>query len=197
MRVRTVFVMSVLVSICALLVFTPKQGFAAKETGNPNSFQLQSGDRVEIVVYREQDLSGIYEIDPTGKLTFPLIGEMKVAGLEIETLREMLISHLKKYLVDPQVSIARSEATIKSISVLGQVTKPGVYDYAPGLTLMRLISAAGGFSEFANKKKIKIVRLVHGEKKVMAVNSLDIINGRKEDPHIESGDIIFVPESVF
>ena len=75
--------------------------------------------------------------------------------------------------------------------------KPGIYDFAPGSTLMRLISTAGGFAESANRKKIKIVRLVGGEKKVIVINTSDIINGNTDDPKIESGDIIFVPETIF
>ncbi len=192
---------SVLFLVVVLLylpsLFTVKQAFAAKETSESNSFQLQIGNRLEVLVYREDDLSGVYEIDPSGKLTFPLIGEIQVAGLKIEKLREELTSRLKKYLVDPQVSISRAEDTTKSISVLGHVMKPGIYDYAPGSTLMRLISTAGGFAESASKKKIKIVRMVSGEKKVVVINSLDIINGTLDDPKLESGDIIFVPESIF
>ncbi len=164
---------------------------------NSEAFQLQFGNRLKVTVYREEDLSGVYEIDPSGNLNFPLIGEIHAAGLEIEKLRQELTSGLKKYLVDPQVAISRAEDTAQSISVLGHVSKPGVYDYAPGSTLMRLISTAGGFSESANKRKIKIVRMVGREKKMIIVNSLDIINGSVDDPKLESSDIIFVPESIF
>lgn len=178
-------------------LFAANPAIAGIESSEPNSFQLQTGNRLEIVVYREEDLSGVYEIDPSGNLTFPLIGEIQAAGLEVEKFREELNTRLKKYLVNPQISISRAEDTTKSISVLGHVTKPGIYDYAPGSTLMRLISAAGGFSESANKRKIKIVRLVSGEKKVILINSLNIINGSADDPKLESGDIIFIPESIF
>ena len=178
-------------------LFLVSPAVAVNEAGDSNSFQLQTGNRLKVVVYRETDLSGVYEIDPSGKLTFPLIGEIQAAGLGIEKLREELTSRLKKYLVDPQVSVSRSEDTTKSISVLGHVMKPGIYDYAPGSTLMRLISTAGGFAESANKRKIKIVRMADGEKKVIVVNSSDIINGATNDLKLESGDIIFVPESIF
>ena len=164
---------------------------------NSDSFQLQYGSRLQITVYREEDLSGIYEIDPSGKLNFPLIGEIQASGLEMEQMRSELTSRLKKYLIDPQVTISRAEDSAKSISVLGHVTKPGIYEYAPGSTLMRLISASGGFAESANKRKIKIVRMVDREKKMIIVNSLDIINGSVDDPKLEAGDIVFVPESIF
>lgn len=188
---------SVLILFSLPSIFMPTQAFAEKAANESSSFQLQPGNRLEILVYREDDLSGVYEIGPSGKLTFPLIGEVPAAGLEIDKLREELIARLKKYLVDPQLSISRAEDATKSISVLGHVMKPGVYDYAPGSTLMRLVSTAGGFAESANKRKVKIVRLIQGEKKVIEINSSDIMNGSIDDPKLESGDIIFVPESIF
>ncbi len=207
MRCSTVYIYRslkfflVLVLVASLYVPSLPLGirlsFAAEETGEVSSFQIQPGGRLKITVYREQDLSGVYEVDPSGKLTFPLIGEIQVAGLRIGELRDKLISDLKKYLVNPQVGISRAEDAVKSISVLGHVAKPGTYDYAPGSTLMRLISAAGGFSESANKRKIKIVRAFDGKKKIIIVNGSDIINGEAADPPIEAGDIVFVPESIF
>lgn len=162
-----------------------------------SSFVLQPGDRLQITVYREDDLSGVYEIDPSGLLTFPLVGEMRVAGLRVDELLERLNWNLKKFLIYPQVTITRAKSAAKSISVLGQVKKPGAFDYAPGLTVMRMISQAGGFERAANKKKIKLVRMVHGEKDALVVNGVAIINGEQEDPIVEPGDMIFVSESLF
>lgn len=196
MKCNSVFIPPFVVSILFLVVRL-STAIAGIETSESSSFQLQTGNRLQIVVYREDDLSGVYEIDPSGNLTFPLIGEIQAAGLEIEKFREELNTRLKKYLVNPQVSISRAEDTTKSISVLGHVMKPGIYDYAPGSTLMRLISTASGFAESANKRKVKIVRMVDGEKKVIVTNSTDIINGTINDPKLESGDIIYVPESIF
>lgn len=170
---------------------------AFAKTEQSGSFQLQAGDRLEITVYREEDLSGVYEIDPAGSLTVPLVGEMHVAGLRVDELLERLKWNLKKYLVNPQVSISRAEATIKSISVLGQVKKPGAFDYDPGLTIMRLISRAGGFERAANKRKIRIVRMVNGKKESLIVNGAAIINGDEDDPAVEPGDMIFVSEAIF
>lgn len=190
-----IFLITVLLFLPSLFMF--RQVFAEEGLNESSSFQLQIGNRLQIIVYREEDLSGVYEIGPSGKLTFPLIGEIQAAGSEIDRLREELTLRLKKYLVDPQISISRAEDTTKSISVLGHVMKPGVYDYAPGSTLMRLVSTAGGFAESANKRKVKIVRMERGEKRVIEVNTSDIMDGRLNDPKLESGDMIFVPESIF
>ncbi len=169
--------------------------FAKVEQGS--SFQLHAGDRLAIAVYREEDLSGVYEIDPAGALNFPLVGEMRVAGLRVDELLGRLNWNLRKYLVNPQVSVSRAETTIKSISVLGQVKNPGAFDYAPGLTVMRVISQAGGFDRAANKRKIRVVRIVSGKKESFMINGSAIINGEEDDPAVESGDMIFVSEAIF
>ena len=178
-------------------VSAANEALLQKEANEVSSFQLQPGGRIDVSVYREEDLSGVYEVDPAGKINFPLIDEIQVAGLEIEKFREELTLRLKEYLVNPQVSVSRAEGNIKSISVLGRVTSPGIYDYIPGATLMRLISTAGGFAESAQTKKIRIIRMVGGVKQVMEVNASDIIKEGKKDPDIKPGDIIFVPESIF
>ena len=196
-RPLRVAVLCAVVSLYSPPAFALGEGNVQKEVGEPGSFQLQPGDRLEILVYREEDLSGVYEVDPGGQLTFPLVGEIQVVGLGVDELRAALTLSLRRYLVNPQVSISRSEGAIKSISILGDVTKPGAYDYTPRATLMRLISRAGGFAPTANKKKIKIVRMVKGEKEVVVVNGSNIINGEEDDPDIKPGDIVFVPESIF
>ena len=196
-RMVTPRVAILVVTLCLLFVSQAREGFGSKEAVESDSYQLQSGDRLEIRVYREDDLSGTYEIDPAGQISFPLVGELQAAGLGIDQFRNLLETSLQKYLVQPQVRITRLEGLIKSISVLGQAAKPGTYDYLPGSTLMRLISSAGGFSELANKKKIKIVRMADGKKKVIVVNGLDVVNGKEDDPEVRPGDIIFIPESVF
>ncbi len=172
-------------------------GSLLANSGPSNSFQLQAGDRLEITVYREADLTGVYEIDPAGTLNFPLVGEIQVGGLRVDELLSRLNWNLRKYLVNPQVSISRAEVTIKSISVLGQVKKPGAFDYTPGLTIMRLIAQAGGFERVANKRNVRILRIVNGKKESVIVNGTAIINGEAEDPAAEPGDMIFVSEAIF
>src|SRR3989344_2789071 len=88
-------------SVILAAFFYYSQAIAINEESN--SFQLQPGDRLEITVYREADLSGVYEVDPAGRINFPLIGEIQAADLEIEQFREQLASRLKEYLVIPQI----------------------------------------------------------------------------------------------
>jgi polysaccharide export outer membrane protein len=161
------------------------------------SFTLQPGDRLTVQVFREKDLTGDYTIDPSGKLMFPLVGEIQAAGLTTEELHRILVEKLRKYLINPHVSLSKAKATIKSISILGHVKKPGTFDYAEGATLMRVISMAEGFAPSANSRKIRIIRTKDDAKEVIYANAQDIVNGRTEDVELEPGDMIFVPESIF
>lgn len=162
-----------------------------------SSYQIQPGDELEIQVFREDDLSGKFQVDPSGSLNYPLVGKIEIAGMKLGEARDVLSVGLKRFLINPQVSISRAESTIKSISVLGQVKEAGTFDYAPQSSLMRVISEAGGFMPSANKKKVRIVRIENGEKKSMIVNANDIINGQSDDVELQPGDMIFVPESIF
>ena len=194
---RFIIFLSLIFSCFIVVPAFAEKGKEVKVKESVSDYQLEPGNKLEINVYREEDLTGIYEIDPSGNLTFPLIGAIKTSGLSIEQFQAGLVEKLKKYLIDPQLSISRAQGSVRSISVLGHVKTPGIYDYVPGSTLMRLISAAGGFAESANKRKIKVIRIINETKNVIVVNGVDIIDGKTDDPTIEPGDIIFVPESIF
>lgn len=158
--------------------------------------QLQPGDRVEISVFQEEKLSGNYELDSSGQITFPLAGQLTAAGKSPLEFKRILTEALRVYIIHPEVTVTRLSSG-KNISILGRVKNQGAFDYTTGLTLMRLISQAGGFDTSADKKKIRIVRMVEGQKQIVYVNASAIINGQEDDPPIQPGDMVFVPESVF
>lgn len=182
------------VVFAALFVET---GFAGVKTEEQSLSPLQAGERLQIAVYGEKDLSGVYRIDSRGNLVFPLVGKMPVGGLRIEELVERLNWNLKKYLVDPEVTISKASANFQAITVLGHVKNPGNFEYKPGLTLIRLISEAGGFETGANRQKIRILRVVNGRKRTLFANGSRIIKGKEDDPEVEPGDLISIPESIF
>lgn len=166
-------------------------------------YEVQPGDRLQITVYRETDLSGTYQVDPQGDLVLPLIGRVRAAKRSIEDIRQEIFQKLlADYLVNPEVSIARdiktsTEISLQSVFVLGHVKTPGSYNYEPGQTLMRVIAKAGGFALTANNKKITIARTVSNQKSNLTVNADNIINGKENDLVMEPGDIVNVPRSVF
>ena len=165
----------------------------------PDNYPIRAGDKLNIQVYREKDLTGIFTVDLSGNISYPLLGEVHVQGLSLEDLRKYLINRLgKDYLVNPQLQVDLDKSLNKSVSILGQVQKPGNYDFAPDMTLVRLISEAGGFTPIAAPKHVKITRLMKdGKKKTVIVDVDSIMNGKSEDISLQSSDLVMVPESYF
>ena len=167
------------------------------------NYKLQTGDRVLIKIYPEDEYlkGGEMEVSSEGNITLPLVGKIAVAGMLVidaqKSIRDVLA---QDYLVNPEVVIEVLEYKKHFFVILGQVKKPGTYEIPPGsatLTLLQAVSLAGGFSDIANVKKIKIMRKSGGENQVIRANAEAIMSGSEADIEIETGDIIHVSESVF
>lgn len=134
-----------------LLVFISLPSIA-----NDNVYRLGAGDLIAISVYDEPDLSLELRIGLSGAVSYPLLGDIDVAGLSPKELEQKLVERLKgPYLVDPSVSVSIME--YRPFYVTGEVEKPGSYPFHPGLTIDRAISIAGGFTERASKSRIYVV----------------------------------------
>lgn len=164
---------------------------------------IEPGDKLMIKIYPEDAYvhGGEMDVTPEGNVTLPLVGKFKVGGKTInqasEDLREIID---RDYLVNPEVVIQVMGFKEQSFVVLGQVRKPGTYQFPPDdkkFTFLQAISMAGGFSEVANIKKVRIVRQEDGQRKIMRLNAEQIISGDEEDPQLTSGDVINVSESLF
>jgi len=196
-----------LLAITALIVcgagsFSPSAWCGAdKAVELDASYRLQSGDRLNLKIYPEDEYikGGEVEISSEGNITLPLVGKIGVGEKSVieaeKTINELLAID---YLVNPQVVIEVLEYRKGSFVVLGQVIKPGTYDFPPGelnITLLHAISLTGGFSDVANIKKIKIMRKTTGE--VLNVNAQAIIGGDDPDIEIKPDDVIHISESLF
>lgn len=160
---------------------------------------IRAGDKLSVQVYREKELTGIFTVGNSGYIHYPLLGQVQAAGLLLEELKKNLTEGLgKDYLVNPQVEVSFEKSLSKSVSILGQVMKPGNYDLAPDMTLVKLISEAGGFAPLAAPKHVKIVKSsTTGKKKTVEVNVDRIMSGNAEDVRLEVGDLVVVPETFF
>lgn len=193
--------------ICCLL--TGSEGgfllsvYAAETDGVSisDSYILQPGDKLNLKIYPEDEYlkGGEAEISSEGMITLPLIGKIAVAGKTVIEAEKSVAAVLdEEYLVNPQVVIEVLQYQASSFVLLGQILKPGTYDFPPGtrkLTLLKAISMAGGFADIANIKKIKIMRKSTGE--VIDANAEEIIKGSASDIEIKPNDVIHVSESLF
>ena len=165
------------------------------------SYQLQPGDKLNIKIYPEDEYlkGGEVEVSSDGNITLPLVGKIPVSGKTVLESEKAVSDLLETdYIVDPQVVIEVLKYQAGSFVLLGQVAKPGTYNFPPGalkITLLQAVSIAGGFSDVANIRKIKVMRKKTGE--VFQVNAEEIISGQKQDVDITADDVINVSESRF
>ena len=167
--------------------------------------RIAVGDKMKIKIYPEDEYvkGGDVEVSSGGTVTLNLIGKVPAEGMTVAELEERLTQILARdYLVDPVVvvEVDQSQSSKESLAILGQVQKPGTYDFPieGHLTLLQLISKAGGFTPIANVKNIKIIRKEKGEKaKVIRANAEAIISGKQKDVELQPDDVIHVGESFF
>lgn len=168
-----------------------------------DSYLLQPGDRIAVKVYPEDEYikGGEMEISSEGNITLSLVGKVSVVGMSvIQAERELARLIDADYIVNPEVVIDVLKYKKQSVVILGQVKTPGTYEFPPGktkVTLLQAISMAGGFSDIANIKKIKVMRKAGGKNEVIRANAEAIISGEEQDVDLESGDVIHVMESLF
>lgn len=123
-----------------------------------NSYGLGPGDRLQVVVYPQPDLSGEFSLDREGYVAFPLMGEIAAGGLTTRQLEDEIERRLQAgdFLVSPEVGVQL--ITHRSFYVLGEVGAPGSYEYRNGLTVITAIALAGGYTPRANRSSVTIGR---------------------------------------
>ncbi len=158
---------------------------------DPKSFKVGPEDVIDIKVWREADLSGTFAIRPDGKITLPLSGEMEVSGKTLDEIKDEVIKAYSKYVQRPEVLVGLRQVGSRKYYLVGEVTRPGVYPLVVPTTILEAINGSGGFREFANKKKIAILR--NGKR--IKFNYAEVINGKKleQNIYLETGDHVVVP----
>jgi len=153
-----------------------------------DTYALNAGDSVRIHVYGEEDLSfDSLLIGQNGRISYPFLGELQVAGKTASQLQAAIANGLRPdYLVDPRVSV--SIVKYRPFFVNGEVKQPGGVDFQPGLTLRKAVSLAGGFTERANKKEALVISDGDPERKEREVGL---------DYEVQPGDIITVQDTFF
>ncbi len=152
-------------------------------------------DVIEVLVWKNTDLSRIVFIRPDGKISLPLIGDVQASGLTPSELRDSVKVLLRRYKKTPEVSVIVKEINSLSIFLVGEVLQPGKIQLRSETTLLQVITLAGGFTEFANRKKIVLLRKENGRERRFKINYNDILSGENPEGNIilRRGDTILVP----
>lgn len=161
-----------------------------------NDYKIAPMDTLSVRVFRMADLTGDYEVDLAGKISMPLIGEVRAVDMTTAQLDGELTRRLgEKYLENPDVSVGIKSSTSRVVTVDGAVNKSGAYPAIGPTSLMQAVALAGGLSQDANARRVAVFRQIGGRRQAAAFDLTSIRRGEMEDPRVYAGDIIVVDGS--
>jgi polysaccharide export outer membrane protein len=161
-----------------------------------SDYRIAPMDTVTVKVFKAPDLSADYEVDLTGHISLPLIGEVEAANLTTAQLDQRLTTILgQKYFQNPDVSVGVKASTKRSVTVDGAVKQAGSFPVAGNTSLMQAIALAGGTTEDANPHRIAVFRTISGKRQAAAFDLMSIRRGQAQDPQVYAGDIVVVDGS--
>lgn len=161
---------------------------------DPN-YAIGPEDVLTIDVWKEPEISRTVPVRRDGKISLPLLNDVQAAGLTPTQLSSEIAGKLLETVVNPQVTVIVTQMSSQRIYILGQVNRGGAYPLVPDMTAVQALSIAGGFTPFANLKKIYVMRSENGQDKVFPLNYKEVVTGRKsqQNIHLKAGDTIVVP----
>jgi polysaccharide export outer membrane protein len=151
-------------------------------------------DVLHIAVWKEADLTATLPVRPDGKISLPLVNDVQAAGLTPMQLADALTEKLKKYVASPRVTVVVTAINSKRVYLVGEVGHTGAVAMLPNMTVLQALSSAG-MTQFANTKKIYVMRVQGGKQVKLPVNYRKLVKGEQMDQNylLQPGDTIVVP----
>jgi len=184
------------IGICQSVLSQDKavQTWSAKSQSS--DYRIGAGDMIEVSTWKEPDLSRkevLVRVD--GKISFPLIGDIQAAGMTPVELTETIQKGLKDYVTSPVVTVTITNPGSQKVYILGEVLKTGEYPLYKTLTVLQAFALAGGFTQWASKDEIILLRKEGGKEKIYKINYKDIVRGRESENNLalQANDTIVVP----
>lgn len=190
---------ALLMGACATQTYPP---LPATAVSPQTEYLIGPGDNVNIVVWRNPEVSQTVPVRPDGKITTPLVEDLVASGKTPTALARDIEKALAKYIQDPVVTVIVTGFVgpyDKQIRVIGQATKPQALPYRDRMTLMDVLIAVGGITDFADGNKASILRVVDGKPQQFGVRLNDLIKDGKVAANVDMqpGDVLIIPESWF
>jgi polysaccharide export outer membrane protein len=158
---------------------------------DPKTYIIGPEDILLIRVWREPELSTAVQVRPDGKITLQLVGELDAAGQTPEGLKNKITEALQEFILKPDVNVSLQSVQSRKYYITGEVGRPGTFPLIVPTTVLEALTNSGGFREFANTKKITVLR----KGKVLKFNYNDVVKGKNMEQNVllEPGDYIVVP----
>ena len=200
---RSILVLTLVLSCLSMLAgcARPSQEIIEEASNSSKDFLLGPEDVLDIVVWKNEDLSqkGAV-IRPDGKVSMPLIGEVQASGRTANQLASQISARLKEFKDNPVVTVGVKEVNSYYVYVLGEVSKPGKYQLKSHATVLQAVAIASGFTNYASRNKMKVIRHVQGENGTTREIRIparydDLVAGTGEIGNfvLKTGDVVVVP----
>ncbi len=173
----------------------PVSATTSPVAANDPDYKIGPQDVLTINVWKEPDVSREVPVRPDGKISLPLLNDIEAAGLTPMQLANALTENLKKFISSPQVTVIVKEINSRRVYVIGEVVRAGTFPLLPKMTVLQIVSSCGGFTQFANPKKIYVLRTKDGKQTKIPFNYKDVVSGKNPEQNIElePGDTVVVP----
>lgn len=167
----------------------------ANPATNDPGYVIGPEDVLKIDVFKEADMSGSVVVRPDGKISVPLLHDVQAEGLTPNQLAQSIATKLKEYVEQPDVTVVVTQINTRSVYLMGEVSHPGPIPLRPGMTVLHALAYGGGFTDFANRKGIYILRTENGRSFRFPFNYKRAIRGEVDpkDLELKPGDTVVVP----
>jgi polysaccharide biosynthesis/export protein len=171
-------------------------GGACAGAGNrgapPDTYRIGPEDVLSISVWKNEAMSRAVPVRPDGKISVPLLNDVQAGGLTALELRDVLTKQLAAYMPNPEVSVIVTDVRSFKVSVIGEVARPGRYEFKSWTTVLDVLALAGGFTQFASRSRILILQPDGKTMKRISFN-YNKVGAEQENFYLCNGDIVMVP----
>jgi len=170
-----------------------KRGAAQAVATADAGYKIGPQDVLRVDVWKETEISRSVPVRPDGKISLPLLNDVQASGLTAMELANNITDGLKKFINNPQVTVTVTEINSRRVYVTGEVTRPGAFPLLPNMTALQALTSASGFTQFANPKKVYVLRNENGKQVKHPFNYKAVVDGKQDDIPLQPGDTIVVP----
>lgn len=173
---------------------TPSAAVVDPRLEAASSFEIGPEDILDISVWKNPELSRVVPVRPDGKVSLPLVNDIQAAGLTPATLRKQVTERLSEFIPAPEVSVMVREVHSRKVAVVGAVKTPGRFELKSPMTVLEVIALAQGFTDFATRDRIVVLRQNGATTTRMPFNYRKIADGAEQENFlVKPGDIVVVP----
>jgi len=158
----------------------------------PPDYVIGADDVLSIVFWKASEISGHVRVRPDGKISLPLLGEVSAAGLTPESLRQQLETRAGPFFADIIATVMVDEINSRRVFVTGAVGRPGAFPLNGRVTVLQALALAGGFTEFADREHVEIIRPDEARSDRLRFNYKTVVEGKAPDVALKPGDTIVV-----